>query len=149
MIEILRGSLVLKDTRSNKLALYLGALGGILSQLIGGFDVLAESLLYLMIVDVVTGVLGGVKEKKLDSQEIYWGVIRKIVMFSVVGLAFHMQSLFPTTLVLRETVMYFYLSKEGLSVIENIGKVVELPPILTQFFQRLTHEQKQKEERDE
>lgn len=126
-----------KDDYFNRIAFYFSLVAGFLSRLIGGYDELAGVLVYLVIADFIVGFLAAVKMKKLDSSIMFWGGLRKIIMFVVVAVAYQLNRIMATFLSLRELTLYFYIGKEGLSFVENVGKLVELPPALSQFFKQL------------
>ncbi|MBE9390249.1 phage holin family protein [Vagococcus salmoninarum] len=125
---------------SQWVVLLVSLIGGSL----GGWDHGLQFLSVMMVTDYVLGVLVAVKLKRLDSSIMFWGVIRKVVMFVVVAVAFQAQSLLPASLPLRELTLWFYIGKEGLSFIEHTGKIIPLPVVLSQFFEQLKTEEPRK-----
>ncbi|MBW7475963.1 phage holin family protein [Paenibacillus oenotherae] len=118
---------------------YIAAAGLFLSGLLGGWDMALKVLLVLMVVDYVTGVLGAAKHKKLNSDVMYWGGIRKMVVLVVVGLGAMIDDwIQPGAPIFRTAAIYFYAGREGLSVIENLGTIgVPLPRAIHEFLTQL------------
>lgn len=100
---------------------------GYVAKFLGGFDSLLVTLIILIVVDYVTGVIGAVYEKKLSSTIGYKGIIKKVIMILVVGVAVTLQRVMPEGLPLREITILFFIANEGLSVLENAAKVIPLP----------------------
>lgn len=114
-------------------------LGLISTQLLGGWDKPLQVLMVLMVADYVSGVLMAIKEKRVNSDVMFWGGIRKITILFVVGLAALIDDwLKMDAPVFRTAALYFYAGREGLSVVENLGSMgVPLPGKLTDFLEQL------------
>ncbi|MGO4540147.1 phage holin family protein [Paenibacillus sp. 2TAB19] len=118
----------------------IAAAGVVVSGWLGGWDKALQVLLLLMLVDYVTGVLGAIKTKLIDSEVMFWGGVRKITVLFVIGLAALMDDwVQPGVPIFRTAAVYFYAGREGLSVIENLGTIgVPLPGKLKQFLAQLS-----------
>lgn len=105
----------------------------------GGWDKALQVLLMLMLVDYVTGVLGAVKQRKLNCDVMYWDAIRKAVCLIMVVLTSLLDDwLQPGIPVFRTTAIYFYSGREGLSVIEHLGVIgVPLPQVVRDLLERI------------
>jgi len=116
----------------------LAALAGLAAYL-GGWDKGMQVLVALLIADYVTGVLGAFKQKKLNSEVMFWGGVRKAVVLCVIGLAAMIDGwVSPDAPVFRTITIYFYAAREGLSVFENLGKLnIPMPSKLKEFFTQL------------
>ncbi|WP_088189020.1 phage holin family protein [Desulfosporosinus sp. FKA] len=100
------------------------AIGTAVTAWCGGWDIALKVLVYLMVLDYITGFLGAVRQKKVNSEVMFWGGIRKIVILSLVALAVLLDKLFGNSgPVLRTLAMYYYAGREGISMIENVGKI--------------------------
>lgn len=112
---------------------------GLLATLLGGWDKPLQLLVVLMVADYVTGVLGAIKTKTVNSEVMFWGGIRKITILFVVGLAVLVDGwVGGDSAVFRALAVYFYAGREGLSVVENLGILgVYLPPKLKEFLEQL------------
>lgn len=113
--------------------------GTTISTMVGGFDMLLEALLIFMALDYLTGLLAAFKRKKVNSEIMYWGGIRKgivIVVVVIATIADGLIGLDPP--VMRTLAILFYISREGISILENVGKLgVPLPHALRQYFEQL------------
>lgn len=96
------------------------AVGGWLGYFLGGCDGLIIALLLFVVIDYITGVMCAVADKKLSSEVGFKGICRKVLIFMLVGIAniIDMQ-IIKSGSVIRTAVIFFYLSNEGLSLIEN------------------------------
>ena len=100
---------------------------------------LIQALVIFMAIDYVTGVLAAIKNKKLNSEIMYWGGIRKGVVIVVVVIAAACDSLLALDPpLLRALAIWFYIAREGISIFENIGKLgVPLPYSILKVFEQL------------
>lgn len=115
----------------------MAAVFGYVARFLGGFDSLLVTLLILIVVDYVTGVISAAYEKKLSSAIGYKGIIKKILMVLIVGVAVTVQRILPEGLPLREITILFFIANEGLSVLENAAKVIPLPTKLKSVLLQL------------
>ncbi|WP_025682588.1 phage holin family protein [Paenibacillus maysiensis] len=115
------------------------ALVGLVVTFLGGWDKSIRVLLIMMAIDYVFGVLGALKTKSVNSDVMFWGGIRKITVLLVVGLAAQIDDwIQPGTPIFRTAAIYFYVGREGLSVVENLGTMgIPLPFKLKSFLQQL------------
>ena len=73
-----------------------------------------------MVVDYITGVMCAVSDKKLSSAVGFKGICRKVLILMLVGIANLLDvQVIGTGAVLRTAVIFFYLSNEGVSLLEN------------------------------
>lgn len=117
----------------------IAAAGVIITNWLGGWDKALQVLLILMLVDYVTGVLGAIKTKTVNSDIMFWGGVRKITVLFVIGLAALLDDwVQPGIPVFRTAAIYFYAGREGLSVVENFGTIgVPLPSKIKDFLEQL------------
>jgi toxin secretion/phage lysis holin len=117
----------------------IATIGTTLSAWLGGWDAALNVLIVLVVLDYITGLLGAVKLKKVNSEIMYWGGIRKIIIFAVVALAVLFDRMLNTPdPVLRTLAIYFYVAREGISVTENLGILgVPLPPGIAKVLEQL------------
>jgi len=111
--------------------------GGI--YLFGAWDVILKALIALVVIDYVTGVMAAFVEKALSSEIGMKGIIKKICIFLMVAVANIVD--ISTGLdepYLRTAVIWFFIANEGLSALENMGRLgVPLPEFLRQSLQKL------------
>ncbi|MEA4824913.1 MAG: phage holin family protein [Clostridiaceae bacterium] len=118
--------------------------GGVLSSLWGGWDVLLKALLIMMAVDYITGLCVaalGRSNKSLTghitSNAAFLGLIKKVAILLIVLVAAQLETVTGTSL-FRSTVAMFFIGSEGLSIIENTGLLgVPLPSALKKWFEAL------------
>lgn len=96
------------------------AVGGWLGYFLGGCDGLIIALVVFVAVDYLTGVMCAISDKKLSSEVGFQGICRKVLIFLLVGIAHILDAqVIGTGSVLRTAVIFFYLSNEGVSLLEN------------------------------
>lgn len=96
------------------------ALGGWLGYFLGGCDGLLYALLAFVVIDYLTGVMCAISDKTLSSEVGFQGICRKVLIFLLVGVANILDvQVIGTGSVLRTAVIFFYLSNEGVSLLEN------------------------------
>lgn len=98
----------------------LALIGGWLGVFIGGVDGLIIALATFAVIDYLTGVACAIVDKRLSSEAGFKGIAKKVVMFMLVGVA-HAIDLYviKSGAVMRTAVIFFYLSNEGVSLLEN------------------------------
>lgn len=126
-----------------KLQMAIAAVGGWLGYFLGGMDGLLTALLIFMAVDYVTGLMCAVADKKLSSSVCFKGICKKVLIIMLVGVA-HIVDLHVvgTGNALRGAVVCFYLSNEGVSLLENAAHLglpipEKMKSILAQLHNRI------------
>lgn len=116
-------------------------LGGWLGYFLGGCDGLLFTLLVFVSADYITGVMCAIIDKRLNSKEGFQGICRKVIIFLLVGIAQMIDvNVIATGSVLRSAVIFFYLSNEGLSVLENSAHLgLPIPEKLKDVLEQLHH----------
>lgn len=115
------------NTKEFSFSLVTAAMGTIASAWLGGWDIALQVLVYLMVVDYITGLLGAIKRKSVDSEVMFWGGVRKGLILAVLALAVLLDTMVGNTEpILRTLAIYFYAGREGISVTENLG-ILGLP----------------------
>lgn len=115
------------DKLFNWISIVFGFVGGFLSYWLGGWDILIKTIVFLAVVDYITGIIKAVYLKELSSEIGFKGLLKKIVMFIVIAVAFVIQQLIGGTVPLREVVIMFYIANESLSLLENAAIFVPIP----------------------
>lgn len=104
----------------NMIQLVITAMGGWLGYFLGGCDGLLIALVLFAVVDYLTGIMCAVADQKLSSQVGFKGICRKVLIFLLVGIANIIDvQVIGTGSVIRTAVIFFYLSNEGVSILEN------------------------------
>lgn len=100
----------------------VAAVGTIITAWLGGWDAALRILVAFMVIDYATGFLGAVKTKRVDSEIMFWGGIRKGIILVVIAVAVMLDELMNNQEpIFRMLALYFYIAREGLSVTENLG----------------------------
>jgi len=124
------------------------AIGGWLGWYLGGCDGLLYAPLGFVVMDYITGVMCAIADKKLSSEVGFKGLCRKVLIFILVGAANIIDvQIIGTGSVLRTAVIFFYISNEGLSLIENAGHLgLPIPEKLKTVLEQL-HDRAEKEDK--
>lgn len=106
----------------NTIQLVFSAVGGWLGYFLGGCDGLLYALIAFVVIDYITGVMCAIINKQLSSEVGFKGIFRKVLIFLLVGIANIIDvQVIGTGAVLRTAVIFFYISNEGVSLLENAG----------------------------
>lgn len=100
------------------------ALGGFLGWFLGGADGFLFALIAFVVIDYLTGVMCAIANKNLSSEVGFKGICRKVLIFILVGVGNIVDvHVLQNGSVLRTAVIFFYLSNEGISLLENAGRL--------------------------
>ena len=100
--------------------LIFAAVGGWLGYFLGGCDGLLYALIAFVVIDYITGVMCAISDKTLSSEVGFKGICRKVLIFLLVGIGNIIDvQVLGSPGVLRTAVIFFYLSNEGVSLLEN------------------------------
>ena len=106
--------------------------------LVGGIDVAMKSLLIVIVIDYITGVMGAIYNKELNSTIGLKGILKKFSYLIIVSLSVILDRIVGDTGAIRTLVIYFFVANDGISIVENIGKMgVPLPKKLTEVLEQL------------
>ena len=132
----------------NVIQLIFSALGGWLGYFLGGCDGLLYTLLAFTAMDYITGIMCAVNDHTLSSEVGFRGICRKVLIFMLVGIANILDAdVVGTGSVLRTAVIFFYISNEGVSLLENAAHLgLPVPEKIKTVLEQL-HDRAEKEER--
>ena len=130
----------------NTIQLVITAIGGWLGYFLGGCDGLLFALMAFVVIDYITGVMCAINDRKLSSEVGFRGICRKVLIFLLVGIGHIVDAqVIGTGSVLRTAVIFFYLSNEGVSLIENAAHLgLPVPDKLKAVLEQL-HDRSEKE----
>ncbi len=119
--------------------LAFAGVGGWLGYFLGGCDGLLIALLAFVTVDYITGIMCAIADKKLSSSVGFKGICRKVLIFTLVGIAHIVDvNVIGDGSVLRTAVIFFYLSNEGVSLLENAAHLgLPIPEKLKEVLEQL------------
>lgn len=125
--------------------------GSIVGFLFGGLDGLIITLVVFIIVDYITGVLDAIINKKLSSAVGFVGIIRKILILLIVSVGHFVDAyLLGGGSVIRDACIFFYISNEGISILENVVEMgVPVPEKLVRILEQLEDKENGDDETDE
>ncbi len=131
-----------------KIQIAITALGGWLGYFLGGLDGLLIALLVFVALDYVTGVMCAISDHKLSSAVGFRGICRKMVIFMLVGIGHILDvHVVGTGTALRTAVICFYLSNEGISLLENASHLgLPVPNRLKTILEQI-HGRSEKEDK--
>lgn len=132
----------------NTIQLIFTAVGGWLGYFLGGCDGLLYALIAFVIIDYITGVMCAVIDKRLSSEVGFKGIFKKVLIFLLVGAANILDvQVIGTGSVLRTAVIFFYISNEGVSLLENAAHLgLPIPQKVKTVLEQL-HERSESEEK--
>lgn len=113
--------------------------GGWLGYFLGGCDGLLFALVVFVAMDYITGVMCAAADQKLSSEVGFKGICRKVLIFMMAGIANVLDvQIIGNGSVLRTAVIFFYLSNEGVSLLENAGHLgLPIPSRLKAVLEQL------------
>ena len=115
------------------------ALGGFLGWFLGGLDGFLYALIAFTVIDYITGVMCAIVDKNLSSAVGFKGICRKVLIFTLVGVGNIVDVyVLGEAGVLRTAVIFFYLSNEGVSLLENSAHLgLPIPEKLKDVLEQL------------
>ena len=125
----------------------LAAVGGSVGWFLGGCDGLLRALVIFIAVDYATGVMCAVADHRLSSEIGFRGICRKVLIFVLVGVGHVIdESVIGSGSMLRTAVLFFYLSNEGISLLENAAHLgLPVPERLKDVLEQL-HDRSEKDD---
>lgn len=121
----------------NVLSGIAGVVGSIIGYLYGEWSELLSLLLFVVATDYITGWIASAYEGKkgkglgLSSRIGFKGIAKKVFIFILVGMAYKVDMVTGSEGAIQTAVIYFYVANEGLSIIENAGRLnLPVPRVL-------------------
>lgn len=131
----------------NMTQVVIAGIGGWLGWFLGGCDGLLYALIAFVVIDYITGVMCAVVDKNLSSEVGFRGIFKKVLIFLLVGIGHLLDAqVIGTGSVVRTAVIFFYISNEGVSLLENAGHLgIPIPSKIKVVLEQL-HERAEREE---
>lgn len=128
----------------------IAALGGWLGYFLGGCDGLLYALIVFVVLDYITGVPCAIADRRLSSAVGFKGICRKVLIFALVGIANILDvHVIGTGCVVRTATIFFYISNEGVSILENAANLgLPIPKKVKEVLRQL-HEGAESEDENE
>lgn len=132
----------------NTIQLIFTSIGGWLGYFLGGWDGLLYALIAFVVIDYLTGVMCAINDKTLSSEVGFKGICRKVLIFLLVGIAHILDvNVIGSGSVLRTAVIFFYISNEGVSLLENAAHLgLPVPEKIKVVLEQLHDRSENKEE---
>ena len=132
----------------NGIQIVFTMIGGWLGYFLGGCDGLLIALVMFVVMDYISGVMCAIADKTLSSEVGFKGICRKVLIFVLVGIANILDvQVIGTGSVLRTAVNFFYISNEGISLLENAGYLgLPIPEKIKTVLEQL-HDRAEREEK--
>ena len=89
-----------------------------------------KTILLFAVLDYFTGIVKAIYKKELSSAIGFKGLVKKVMVFVVVAVAYNVQKLTGDVIPLREVVIVFFICNEALSILENAAEFINIPPQL-------------------
>lgn len=131
----------------NTIQLIFAGVGGWLGYFLGGCDGLLYALIAFVVIDYITGVMCAISNHTLSSEVGFKGICRKVLIFLLVGIANILDiQVIGSGSALRTAVIFFYISNEGVSLLENAAHLglpisEKIKVVLEQLHDRSTKEE--------
>ena len=131
----------------NGIQIVFTMIGGWLGYFLGGCDGLLIALVMFVVMDYISGVMCAIADKTLSSEVGFKGICRKVLIFVLVGIANILDvQVIGTGSVLRTAIVFFYISNEGISLLENAGHLgLPIPEKIKTVLEQL-HDRAEREE---
>ena len=131
----------------NWIQVTFAVVGGWLGYFLGGWDGFLYALLTFVVIDYITGLMCAVLDKKLSSEVGFRGIFKKVLIFSLVAIGHIIdKNVIGDGSVIRTAVIFFYLSNEGISMLENTVHIgLPVPQKLKDILEQL-HDGSNKED---
>ena len=123
----------------NWIQVTFAVVGGRLGYFLGGWDGFLYALLTFVVIDYITGLMCAVLDKKLSSEVGFRGIFKKVLIFSLVAIGHIIyKNVIGDGSVIRTAVIFFYLSNEGVSILENAAHIgLPVPQKLKDILEQL------------
>lgn len=116
----------------------------------GGWDMALQVFLTMLFLDYITGICSAIYNHRINSEIGTKGIIKKFGYIVIVVIAVILDRIVGNTGVLRTLVIYFFVSNEGISILENWGKLnLPLPKKLFKVLYQLKQKDQCKEKEAE
>lgn len=117
-----------------------GIIGGSISYLLGGWDSISKCLVLFILLDWFTGLSSALYNGHASSQKGFKGVIKMVAKILAVFVSAIMQDYLA--LPVRDFVVMFFVLNDGLSIVENLGEIIEMPPAIKRALESLRGDDK-------
>ena len=128
---------------NNIVQIIFATIGGYMGWFLGGVDGFLYALIAFVVIDYITGLMVAVLQIKLSSEIGFKGIFKKILIFLLVGVGNIVDNyLIKNGSAIRTAVIFFYISNEGISILENSARIgLPIPQKLKEILMQLNKEE--------
>lgn len=127
----------------NWISIVIGVVGGFFGKFFGGWDMLLQAVIWLMVFDYATGIIKGIYTKSLSSEIGFKGLLKKILILIVIATACVLDRITGGGAPIREIVIMFYICNEALSLLENAAEFIPVSDRLKNTLLQLRDKNKE------
>ena len=115
------------------------AIGGYLGYVLGGHDSFLYALIAFVVIDYITGVMLAIIKREVSSAIGFKGIFKKTMVFLMVAIGHTIDAyLIKNGGAIRTAVIFFYISNEGISILENSANIgLPIPEKLKEILVQL------------
>ena len=115
------------DKFKDLVKIFFTIFGSLIGFFLGDLDIFIYSLTAFVICDYISGIIRAGFERKLSSKIGFKGILKKIMIFIIVGIAnICDKNLIKNQSMIRSSIIFFYIANEGLLILEN-ALAIDLP----------------------
>ena len=139
----------MNDVRAFQLC--FGVLGSIIGYSLGGIDDFLICLTIFVVLDYLTGVILAIIYRELSSEIGFRGILKKISIFIIIALATILDyKIIKLNGALRMGTIFFYISNEGISILENLADIgVPIPKKIVNVLKQVNTDNKDEGEEED
>lgn len=124
----------------NTIKIVLGVGGGLASFLFGGWSALIQTLVFFIVLDYVFAVIVAAVNGQLNSKIGFKGIAKKVAILVLVAVAHQVDLILGDDSLIRDSVIFFYIANELLSILETVGKTsLPIPDVLKKAIEILNN----------
>ncbi|RST58494.1 holin [Siminovitchia terrae] len=117
----------------------VAVIGAIITFLLGGWSPLLQVLVIFIVMDYVLGFLVAATLWELNSSFGFKGIAKKVIILSLVAVAYSIDTIMGDGTFVRDAVIFFYLTNELLSILETVSKTnLPVPEVLKKAVEKLS-----------
>lgn len=122
----------------NTIKIAAGIGGGLASFLFGGWSALLQTLVLFIILDYIFAIVVAATHGELNSKKGFKGIAKKVGILVLVAVAHQVDSILGDGSLIRDSVIFFYIANELLSILETVGKTnLPIPNVLRKAVETL------------
>lgn len=120
--------------------------GAAISILLGGWSPLLQVLIIFIALDYVLGFMVAFTHGELNSEIGFKGIAKKVIILSLVAVAYAIDTIMGDNTFTRDAVIFFYIANELISILETAGRTdLPIPQVLKDAIAKLNGKAQSKE----